>query len=124
MLRKLSSPLLVVGLLMVAAGILLPILTHDLASMTYRWIFTAGALLAVFARLTEAPVPPEVPLRLRRLVRLEKWSALLYLVGAGFAFYNAPQNPRDWFAFTLAGAAVQIYCTLMISLSNKRPKKP
>lgn len=119
--KKLSPILLVVGLILVAAGVLMPILGGNPFGMTFRYVFAAGAGLTLIARLF-APAPPQnTPLRIKRLLRLESWSAIFFCVAAFFAFYSAPAL-RDWLAFTLAGAAVQIVSTVMISIAS-RPKK-
>lgn len=120
--KKLSPILLIVGLAAVAVGVLLPIMTKNPFGNAFRYVFAAGAVLTLLARLFQPSLPPKTPIRLKRLLRLESWSALLFCVAAFFAFYSAPML-RDWLAFTLAGAAIQVYCSIAISLQEKKLKK-
>lgn len=107
--------LLTLGLLLVAAGVMIPILTNDILSDTFRYIYASGAAMTLLARLVQPEAPANTPVRLRRLLRLESWSALVFCVAAFFAFYSAPVL-RDWIAFTIAGAIIQIYCSIAIAL--------
>ena len=65
-------------------------------------ILLAGKLIA--------PALKDAPLRLRRLVRMEVWAALIFVVGAVFMFLPG----TDWIAFTLAGGLLTIYTSIMI----------
>lgn len=104
---------------MVAAGVLMPILSNNPFNDTFRYVYAAGAALTLIGRLFQPAVDPGQPIRVRRLLRLESWSALLFCVAAFFAFYSAPVL-RDWLAFTLAGAAIQIYCSIALSLAQRK----
>ena len=96
------------GLLLVGAGTLMPLFGNTEA---YRWIYCAGALVLVLSRIF-APYTGEV-IRIKRLYRIEGWSALFFCVGGFFMFY--PHGTmRDWLAFTMAGGAIQIYTSFMI----------
>lgn len=119
--NKISPALLMVGLLMVAAGVMMPILSNDILSNTFRYIYSAGAVLTLLSRVFQAAPPAGTPIRIKRLLRLESWSALLFCVAAFFAFYSAPQL-RDWLAFTLAGAAIQIYSSIALALAVRKKK--
>ena len=55
-------------------------------------------------------------------MRLESWSSLLFCVAAFFAFYSAPVI-RDWLAFTLAGAAIQIYSSIALNIAASKSAK-
>lgn len=120
--KKFSPALLLIGLLTVAVGVLLPILRDDISGMTFRYIFAVGAGLTLLARLFQEAPPKDTPVRIKRLLRLESWSAILFCVAAFFAFYDKTQI-RDWLAFTLAGAAIQIYVTIALSLALRKKKK-
>lgn len=52
-------------------------------------------------------------LRLRRLLRMQSWSALFFVAAAVFLFVPGTA-PRDWLALTMAGAAVQVIASIMI----------
>lgn len=58
-------------------------------------------------------------LRLKRLYRLETWSALFFCVGTFFIFYDRA-GVSDWLAFTLAGGAVQAYTSIMIPRAMRK----
>lgn len=61
--------------------------------------------------------------RLKRLHRIESWIAIIFCVGAFFLFYNNGLQLRDWLAFTLAGAALQIFTSLAIPMREARLAK-
>lgn len=119
---KTSPALLLIGLLMVAAGVLMPIMSGNFQGDAFRYVYAAGAALTLLARLFQPAPPSGIPVRIKRLLRLESWSALFFCVGAFFAFYNRYEM-RDWLAFTLAGAAVQIYCSIALSLARRKKNK-
>lgn len=103
------------GLLLIAVGILLPLLGIDIK--TARWIYSAGAILTLFGRLM-TPCR-ETSLRVRRLHRIQSWSAIFFCVGAFFMFYPGA-GAADWLAFTMAGAAIVIYTSIMIPLAQRK----
>lgn len=96
------------GMLLIVAGTLMPLLGN---TGTYRWIYSAGALLLLLTRIF-SPYTGQV-FRLKRLYRIEAWSALFFCVAAFFMFYE-PAAMRDWLGFTMAGGAIQIYTSIMI----------
>lgn len=105
----------ILGMLLIAIGTLLPILSarhtiyHDIPD-TFKYVYAAGAVLILIARIF-SPYKGKV-LRLKRLRRIEVWSALFFCVAAFFVFYE-PDATRNWIAFTLAGAAIQLYVSFM-----------
>lgn len=103
-----------IGLLMIVAGTLMPILGNV---TVYKWIYSAGALLLLVSRMF-APYTGNV-IRIKRLYRIESWSAIFFCVAAFFMFYQ-PAIMRDWLAFTMAGGAIQIYTSLMIPAMVKK----
>lgn len=120
--KKYSPILLIIGLLAVAAGTLMPIMSGNITGMAFRYVYAAGAGLALIARLFQEQPPRDTPLRIKRLLRIESWSSLMFCVGAFFVFYDKTQI-RDWLAFTLAGAALQIYVTLAVAWATRKKKK-
>ncbi|MBD5246020.1 MAG: hypothetical protein HDS58_01825 [Barnesiella sp.] len=106
-----------VGMLLIVVGTLLPIFGHYFYGATYKYIYTAGAVLLLVSRLFTRYTGKHD--RLRRLYRLESWSAIFFCVASFFMFYE-PLSARDWLAFTLAGGAVQVYTSIMIPLTIKR----
>lgn len=105
----------IIGLILVMAGTALPLLRLD--SEIYRYIFSAGALLVVVGRLFMPYKGPS--LRIKRLCRLEVWSGLFFCAAAFFMFWKGA-GPTDWIAFTLAGAAIQIYTSIMIPRTRRK----
>lgn len=114
--NTLSLLLVTLGLLaiMVAAG--LPLLR--MATTWFGWLYGAGALMLLCGRLL-TPVPQGCGLRLRRLLRMEIWTALVFVAGAVFTFLHTGGN--DWLAFTMAGGVLTIYTSVMIN--RERGKK-
>lgn len=111
-----------IGLLLVAAGTLMPILgSHDIIyrelPSTFKYIYTGGAALLLISRLFNGY--KGVVLRVKRLRRIETWSALFFCVGAFFLFYET-DTTRNWLAFTLAGAAIQVYVSFMLPRTMRR----
>lgn len=115
---SLSSPALwatIAGLLLIMAGTAIPLLRLD--TDIYRYIFSFGAILVVIGRLF-MPYKGS-SLRIKRLCRLEVWSGLFFCAAAFFMFWKGA-GPTDWIAFTLAGAAIQIYTSLMIPRARRK----
>ena len=113
-----SSPWLWVmniGLLLILVGTAMPLFFPIIEVCIYnlqlfRYIFSAGAVLAFIGRLI-APSYKGTILRVRRLARIELWSCIAFCVGAFFMWYTPLR--LDWLAFTLAGGVLQVYSTLM-----------
>lgn len=108
-----------IGLLLIAIATMLPI--FRLATSWFRWIYAAGALLTLIGRLCSLGAYKGMSLRVRRLGRMELWTAIMFCVGAFFAFYPGA-GPTDWLAFTLAGAVLQGYSSIMIGRALKAGK--
>ena len=111
--------LTVIGMLLIVAGTLLPLFGNYFYGSVYKYIYTAGAVLLLLCRLFTRYTGKHD--RVRRLYRLESWSAIFFCVAAFFMFYE-PTSARDWLAFTLAGGAVQVYTSIMIPLTVKRAR--
>ena len=101
-----------VGLILVAAATLVPLFSGGFHHMDLmRWLYAAGALWMLVARLFSPYRGTD--LRLRRLVRMQAWSALFFVAAAVFLFLPGTA-PRDWLALTMAGAVVQVIASVMI----------
>ena len=120
--KQYSPILLIIGLIMVAVGVMMPIMSGNIEGTAFRYVYTIGAVISVVARLFQPKAPAGTPIRLQRLLRLESWSAIMFCVAAFFSFYDQTQI-RDWLAFTLAGAAIQIYASIAIALVQRKQKK-
>lgn len=121
-----SSRNIILGNIVAPAGLVLillatatPFFLHGVqwAIAAYPFVYLAGALILLTARLFT--VHNGGSDRLRRLYRLETWSPVIFLVAVALLFYN-PTTLRDWIAFTLAGAVLQIYTSWMIPAQQKK----
>lgn len=109
------------GLLLILAATLAAFfLMHTAWAQTaYPYVYSLGAVLVLLARI----VTPRVSdMRLRRLHRLEVWTGIIFCVGAAFLFFRL-ETLRDWLAFTLAGAALQIYTSVAIPARESKLAK-
>lgn len=106
------------GLIGVVAGLSLPLAAGGFGGQAYLWVYSAGALLALVGRaMTRAPQGST--LRVKRLMRLQLWSAVFYCVAAALVWLRMG-SARDFVALTLAGAAVQIISSVMLGLAQRR----
>lgn len=95
------------GLLLIAVATLIPILSGGFPeSPLYKYLFSAGALVCLAAALFTR-TPKDLPMREKRWIRIEGWSAIFFCAAAFFLWYPG-SSPRDWLAFTLAGAVIRI----------------
>lgn len=115
----LSGTVAPVGLLLVLFATTVPFFLRSQAwaMAAYPYIFGVGALTVLVARIFSQPKVSD--LRLRRLNRLEVWIGIIFMVATFFLFYPGAEL-RDWMAFTLAGAALQVYTSLAIPAREKK----
>lgn len=119
--RELMSMLTSVGLLAIAVAIVIPLLAGGFGRVdAFRWIYAAGALLTLVAALF-TPAPATADLRERRWQRIEAWSAIFFCAGAAFLFIPGAA-PRDWLAFTLAGATLRIISFARLAFRKKKTR--
>ncbi|MDE7410790.1 MAG: hypothetical protein K2M94_01975 [Paramuribaculum sp.] len=100
------------GLLLVLIGTALPLLKVDSAAGSY--LFCIGAVCAFLGRIFRK-ADKTLPLRARRLMRMEVWATVVFCVGGVFRLF--PQwgyGANDWLAFALAGGVLIVYATLML----------
>lgn len=106
--------LITIGMLLIAIGTIMPLLPQSLQSDnadTFKYVYGAGAIMLLIGRLFTSYKGSHI--RLKRLYRIEGWSAIFFCVAVFFMFYEGAGN-RDWLAFTLAGGVIQIYTSIMI----------
>lgn len=103
--------MITIGMLLVAAGTIMPLLMQGTGSDLYKYVYGGGALMLLIGRIFTTYKGDN--LRLKRLYRIEGWSAIFFCVAVFFMFYEDASS-RDWIAFTLAGGAIQIYTSIMI----------
>lgn len=89
----------------------MPLLMQGTGSDLYKYVYGGGALMLLIGRIFTTYKGDN--LRLKRLYRIEGWSAIFFCVAVFFMFYEDASS-RDWIAFTLAGGAIQIYTSIMI----------
>jgi Ni,Fe-hydrogenase I cytochrome b subunit len=104
-----------IGLLCIAVGTMLPILNVYQGAFHvgswWKFVYAAGAILYLVGKV--ATVYTGTHLRIRRLHRIEAWSAIFFCVAAALLFYNGSYT-RDSWAFTLAGGILLIYTNIAI----------
>ena len=103
--------LIPIGLLLIVAGTLMPLLTAMNCGPWFKYVYTVGAVVLTIGRLF-TPSHGE-NLRVKRLHRLESWSGIFFCVAAFFLFYDRT-SMRDWLAFTIAAGCIQAYASFMI----------
>lgn len=128
--EKLCLTAVTVGMLLIGAAILIPIVTFYLrhqppTSALFKYLFAAGSVLVLAGRAFNQYQGKNM--RLKRLVRIEAWSAVFFCAAAVFMFYPPSPymlgNMRSVLAFTLAGAMIQIYTSVMIPYVSKKSEK-
>ncbi len=111
-----------IALLLVLAATIVPFFfaSEPVAQTVYPIVYSVGALLLLVVRLFTPYKGSDM--RLKRLHRIEAWSALFFCVAAVFLFYPGA-TLRDWLAFTLAGAAIQIFTSIAIPAREAKLSK-
>ena len=98
-----------IGMLLIAAGTVMPLLMQE--GDLFKYVYGGGAVILLIGRIFTTYKGTN--LRLKRLYRTEAWASIFFCVATFFMFYESAGN-RDWLAFTLAGGAIQIYTSIMI----------
>jgi Ni,Fe-hydrogenase I cytochrome b subunit len=101
--------MITISMLLIVAGTVLPL--FNTGGILFKYIYATGALLLLIGRLF-TPYKGD-DLRIKRLYRIETWSAIFFCVAVFFMFYEGAGR-TDWLAFTLAGGIIQIYTSIMI----------
>ncbi len=104
-----------IGMIIILIAIAMPLIFPG--NLTYRYILPAGALLTLAGRII-TPRLKNNSLRVRRLHRMQLWSAILFCASAAAMFYPG-LRPTDWLAFTLAAAVLQAYASIMLPRAQK-----
>lgn len=116
--RRLVERTATFGLLLLCAALVAPFaISNEMSGLAiYKWIYAAGALISLVARLVGA-TDPGYSARLRRIRRMEFWAGVAFGVGAALWFYTERRvgpfaGPlavlRSTIMFTLAGAVIQV----------------
>ena len=125
------------GLILVAVGLAAPftdLMNTDFLRI-FKWVYAAGALLFTIARIVGANDPDD-SMRVRRLRRMEFWAGVALCIGAFFWFYNEERFGaflqvgtgvmtclKETIYFSLAGAVIQVFASLMITHRLKKEGK-
>lgn len=118
------------GLALVCVALIVPFFNpSDLGLVgAFKWVYSAGALIFVVARIIAAGASHE-SVRMRRLRRMECWAGIAFVVAALFWFYSESHlGPyagvlavlRQTILFTLVGACIQIIASWMIVSQSKK----
>lgn len=128
---KRAELLAAIGMVAIAVGLFLALLNMlDTAALaSFRWIFAGGAVIFLVARAMGVNAVPGESVKIKRLRRIEFWSAVCFGVAAFFWFYNESRmGPyagalmvlRDTILFSLAGAVLQLIAAWMIYFRSKK----
>lgn len=125
------------GLILVALGLAAPftnLMNYDYVKV-FKWIYGAGALIFVIARIMGANDPGDSS-RVRRLRRIECWAGIALCIGTFFWFYNEGRYGqflqhnggvltclRETIVFSLVGALIQVMASWMIYYRQKKELK-
>ncbi len=111
-----------VALLLILLATLVPFFmsTVEWAQASFRYVYTAGAVLLLAVRLFTPYRGSDF--KLKRWHRIESWSAVFFCAAAAFLFYPGAEL-RDWLAFTLAAAVIQIITSFAIPARESKLDK-
>lgn len=107
------------ALILLATAVPFVLMGSSWADPAYKYVYAAGALLLLVARLFSPFRGSDM--RLKRLHRIEAWSAVFFCAAAVFLFYPGA-SLRDWIAFTLAGAIIQVITSIAIPAREAKLK--
>lgn len=113
-----GNRLAIAGLILIFIGTMIMLLKIE--SEWWRYIYGTGAIALIAGRLM-APYQSDI-FRIKKLSRIEFWSAISFCVATFFMFYPGA-GATDWLAFTLAGGALQVYTSIMIPVVESRELK-
>lgn len=112
-----------IGLIIIAVGTLIPIFGVNLGPQAVSWwkyVYAAGSLCFLVAKLF-SPYTGTHP-RIKRLYRIESWSAVFFCVAAFFLFWGH-DTLRDVWAFTLAGGVLLVFANFAIPRAIRKELK-
>ena len=118
------------GLILICVALVAPFTNiSNLGALSiYRWIYGAGALIYIIARVVNVN-DPEDSIRLRRLRRMEFWAGVAFAIATFFWFYmqyhlgeyaGVLAVLRNTIMFTLVGALIQIVASWLIYSNTKK----
>ncbi len=110
--------MITISMLLIVTGTLLPL--FNTGGYLFKYIYATGAIFLLIGRILSPYKGNE--LRVKRLYRIETWSAIFFCVAVFFMFYEGAGR-TDWLAFTLAGGIIQIYTSIMIPRAISKAEK-
>lgn len=118
------------GLILICVALVAPFTSP--ASMeylnVYRWIYGAGTIIYIIARVVDISDPKDSP-RLKRLRRMEFWAGVSFALATAFWFIGqhrlgeyagALAVLQNTIMFTLIGALIQIVASWLIYSQTKK----
>lgn len=134
--QRAMEPLATFGLMLVAAGLVAPLVSLDNTVLTvaFKWVFAVGAVIFTAARVAGCfgQNSGNEGFRVRRLRRMEVWAGIAFCLGAFFWFYNTSKIDSDVLTFrmlnetilfTMVGALIQIVSSWMLSSALRKEAK-
>ena len=121
------------GLLLICVALVAPFTSpaNPVVMSVFRWIYGAGALIYIIARVVDISDPRD-SMRLKRLRRMEFWAGVSFAMATGFWFYGQHRfGPyagalvilQNTILFTLVGALIQIIASWLIYAQTKKELK-
>lgn len=118
------------GLILICVALVAPFTnpTSQTIMSVFRWIYGAGAIIYIIARVVDITDPRD-SLRLRRLRRMEFWAGVSFAMATGFWFIGQHRfGPyagalvilQNTILFTLVGALIQIIASWLIYSQTKK----
>ncbi|MBD5172855.1 MAG: hypothetical protein HDS24_01125 [Bacteroides sp.] len=123
------------GLLLVCVGLVSPFFSQSIGWVmdVSKWVYTAGALIYLGARIAGVVADRGASMRVRRLRRMEGWAGVCFCVGAFFWLFNFYRFGSLGFGlkvigetvtFTLAGAVIQIIASWLLASALRKEINP
>jgi hypothetical protein len=101
--------------MVVCLGVMLPLVLGP-QNVAFKIVYCIGAVATLVGRLLTKYRGKN--LRVHRLLHIQVWSAVFFCVSGFLMWYS--QDPRDWLAFTVVGAAIQCYVSLVLPGALKK----
>ncbi len=128
--RKIADNVAMLGLLILAVAIAMPIATLESPETLapWKWVYAAGAIIYTAARCINVSAPGDST-RLRRLRRMQAWGGIAFIIAGAFWFYTEQRLGalggalailKNTILFTLVGAMLQIVSVWMIYAREKK----
>lgn len=119
------------GLILVCVGLISPFFSGSFTWVmaVSKWIYLAGALIYMGARVAGVIADRNASVRVRRLRRMEGWAGVCFCIGTFFWLFNDYRFGNlgfglkvigDTVTFTLAGAIIQIIASWLLASALRK----